>query len=69
MAKAIKKYDNGLSIRYLVRPNKFYITFGVMHITVNGKHNSGFTSFGDAEEFLFKLQPMPYSNYDWDLKN
>jgi hypothetical protein len=34
MANAIKKYDNGLSIRYIKKSKAYFITFGVAHIKV-----------------------------------
>ena len=56
MAKAIKKYKNGLSIRFLVKEKRYYITYGVMHITINNDYSVGFNSFEDAEKMLLLLK-------------
>jgi hypothetical protein len=67
MAKAIKRYKNGLSIRFLKKPNKYFITFGVDHIKIEGEYNSGFKTFDEAEKYLLTLTPKPYTNYDWSV--
>jgi hypothetical protein len=56
MAKAIKKYQNGLSIRFLVKDKKYYITYGVMHIMINGEYSDGFKTFEEAEKVLLSLK-------------
>jgi len=67
MAKAIRKYDNGLNIRYIKSTRKYYITFGVYHIQVNGEYLKGFENFQDAEDFLLTLKPMPFTFYSWTV--
>jgi hypothetical protein len=67
MANAIKKYDNGLSIRYIKKSKAYFITFGVTHIQVNGTYLKGFNSFQEAEDFLNTLKPMPYTSYSWSV--
>lgn len=68
MANAIKKYDNGLSIRYLKKPSAYFITFGVTHIKVNGTYLKGFADFKEAEDFLNTLKREPYkSSYSWSV--
>ena len=65
MANAIKKYQNGLSIRFLKTPKKYYITFGVTHIKIDNEYSNGFKTFEDAEKCLLSLKPTKYSNYSW----
>lgn len=67
MANAIKKYDNGLSIRYIKKAKAYFITFGVTHIKVNGTYLKGFVTFQEAEDFLNTLKPMPYTSYSWSV--
>lgn len=67
MAKAIKKYENGLSIRYIKKEKSYFITFGVTHIQVNGLYINGFKTQEEAENFLLLLKPMPYTTYNWLL--
>jgi hypothetical protein len=66
MAKSIKKYDNGLSIRFLVKQKKYYITHGVMHIMINGEYSNGFNSFEEAEKTLLSLK-YRNSTLHWGL--
>lgn len=68
MARAIKKYKNGLSIRFLKVSKKYYITFGVSHVKINKNYHEGFKSFEEAEEFLLSLIPVHNTNYEW-IKN
>ena len=67
MANAIKKYENGLSIRYIKKSKGFFITFGVAHIQINGTYLKGFTTYEEAERFLMSLKPMPYTSYNWSI--
>jgi hypothetical protein len=56
MAKAIKKLDNGLSIRYLKKEKRYFLTYGVMHIKINGMYNeNGYETIMEAEEIGNKL--------------
>lgn len=64
MANYIKKYSNNLSIRFIKKAKKYFITYGVMHIKVNGEYLSGFKTFEDAEQFLLKLK-YNNSTLDW----
>lgn len=66
MAKAIKKYENGLSIRYLRKEQKFFITHGVMHIMINGEYSNGFSTFTKAENTLLQLKDRN-STLHWGL--
>ena len=66
MAKAIKKYKNGLSIRFLIKDKKYYITYGVMHIMINGEYSNGFTTFTEAENKLLILKDKNSTLY-WNL--
>lgn len=67
MAKAIKKYQNGLSIRFLKKPNKYFITFGVDHIKIEGKYICGFETFEQSEKYLLSLIPKYSSSYNWSV--
>jgi hypothetical protein len=60
MAKALKKYPNGLSLRYLKTWDKYFITFGVMHILINDKPNWSFDTIEQADAMYEKLKPVPY---------
>jgi len=66
MAKAIKKYENGLSIRFLVKKKRYYITHGVMHIMINGEYSEGFSTFESAEKTLLLLKDRN-STLHWGL--
>jgi len=63
MAKALKKYPNGLSLRYLKTSSKYFITFGVMHILINEKYNHGFETIEQADAMNEKLKPVPYYSH------
>lgn len=66
MAKAIKKYENGLSIRYLVKDKKYYITYGVEHVQIGNNFCPGYASFEEAENILTELKPTS-SMIRWDI--
>jgi len=66
MSKAIKKYKNGLSIRFLVKEKRYYITHGVMHIMINGNYSNGFDTFEEAEKTLLSLKDRN-STLHWGL--
>ncbi len=64
MAKAIKKLANGLSLRYLVKSKKYFITFGVLHIKINDEYCNGFETLEEAEQVAVKLTPTTF-NEKW----
>lgn len=66
MAKAIVKLENGLSIRYIKKDKAYFITYGVMHIEVNGEYSRGYATQEQAEYIASVLQPTHFSN-KWTL--
>lgn len=67
MAKAIKILPNKLSIRYLKKAKKYFITLGVMHVRINDMYSDGFYSIEYAEDVAIKLKPTVYiDNWDTD---
>lgn len=60
MSRAIKKFHNGISVRYIKKTKRYYLTYGVMHILVDGKPNDGFNTPEEAELYLSKLQKLQF---------
>lgn len=51
MAKTLKQLDNGLRVKYLVKPKKHFLFWGSMNIRVDGQYHNGFKTQEAAEEF------------------
>lgn len=62
MAKAIKKLENGLSIRYIKKSKAYFITYGVMHIEIDGEYCRGYNTEEQAEFIGNLLMPTHFTN-------
>lgn len=60
MARAIKKLENGLSIRYIKKAKKYFLTYGVEHITIDKRQYNPFDSVEDAERVGNSLKPTNF---------
>lgn len=65
MAKSIKKYDNGLHIRFMVKIGKYFITYGENHIKVDGKYLEGFKSVEEADALAVRLARNVNKPHEW----
>lgn len=60
MAKTLKKLDNGLRIKYLIRQKKYYLFSGQHNITIYGLFTkNGFETFEECEETGKTLKHFP----------
>lgn len=60
MAKTLKMLQNGLRIKYLVHPKKYYIFWGSQQCTINGKYQDGFKTIDEAEDIGNTLEGSEY---------
>ena len=65
MAKTIMKLPNEIRVKYLKRPQKYFLFWGNNQVLINNKRQAGFDDFQDAVEKGERLCKTECS-YKWE---
>lgn len=69
MAKALERLPNGLLVKYLVRPKKYFLFAGSYNIKINGEWQAGFGTQQDCAKVGRSLSPIgSYQSNNWGVK-
>jgi hypothetical protein len=66
MAKTLVQLTNGLRVKYLVRPKRFFLFNGSACVKIDNRYQTGFDTQADAERRGSELVARPYSNIHWE---